>query len=887
MPGSIRAIRHAVDPIRGRGRVPLSKRSKGHPEFRPTNDPSISAQERRIADALTQAVAQIRRETVLEAVLTNDVAGYGQLVLSALSEQSEAIQAALFEAFATSGEVAAIEIGTDLARAYRQVNKAGAPLPSEVALRFRFDRTDPRALEWVRRESSTLITNMVRSEQEAIREIVAASFTQNRSWQQTGRGIFAQLNTVSPSAGVREFADSLGSNLNGLTQRYERAVINRVTAVADDLTSRGITGTKALETMRKEGDKYAEKLRRARSRTIARTERMRAHNEARLLSFQQAIDSGLASVDHSRKQWQTGPFDVCPTCVPMQSVQAKVADPFILPNGNMVMSPPAHPNCRCNMTMVTDTRLYQPPQNLGTGLPGDPFRTTPRGFSQTGQELGRRPLSGTPMPVVPTEPPPVVEPAIPQPSSQYVIEGIEDARQATASLKASTTLDDLSDNGLTLQSRRSIPSAGKYNGSVDGVLNLSVTREGEQALDAMLDVGKRARLMLDDEVGRRSGGLVAERQSLQEAADKVRDTIADKYEIVQRQHADDVRAELTRFLDAMPNKAHHDDLLRWLRESDIKDIEAAYHDSKVIETIHDIISANRGEESAWRYVEGLFERRRVVDGKLSNFDEMLFGRLKETFDTTGALRAGDQVAIRQAMHQLNSAQRRAAREVFDVDSKALRDESQRLASLISDIDSKVKELRIGVLEDILSANRPNFGGGDAVSKFEKISGKTGKVGIPEVREALTEYSRRVPTEWLEAFRDRYTFGFVQRGFYSHYYRKVRVSFGTAKGWRSTLTHEMTHGHQYHSRQIQMAERLYLSRRSTLPEYQDTWFRPRKYRGDKEPWFDLGVGEQYTTKIYSDGVTELSTRASEWTWYGLEKGIDPEMVDYWLGVLLTL
>ena len=327
----------------------------------------------------------IPHESLLDSVESADADGFAQL------------------AFIASGDASAIEVGQQLAAEYRAVKKVDdVPLPSQVALRFRFDRTDPRATAWVRNEAGQLITNMTNESRLLIRNIVGDAFESQRTWAQTGRGIFGQLATVTPSPSVREFADALGSNLNGLTTRYERAVVNRVTALADDLADRGITGTKALQEMRKEGDKYATKLRRSRSRTIARTERMRAHNEARLLSYQQAIDSGLASPEHSRKEWVTGPFDVCPICVSTAGQKVKVNEGFTLPNGQQVMAPPAHPNCRCNMTMVTDTRLYQPSDRLGTGLPGDPFRTTPRGFSEAGQALSQRPLPGVP-PVPPAE----------------------------------------------------------------------------------------------------------------------------------------------------------------------------------------------------------------------------------------------------------------------------------------------------------------------------------------------------------------------------------------------------------------------------------------------------------------------------------------------------
>lgn len=404
MPGRVRAVKRATDPIRGRGRIPLAKRrSSGHPEFRPAGAPTVSALEARIADAVLDAVQSIPHQTFLDAVVSGDADGFGVAVLNRLSEASERIEEALMEAFIVSGETSALELGKELSRAYSKVGKAAdVPLPSEVALRFRFDKTDPRATAWVRGEAGQLITNMTNESRLLIRNVIGDAFDSQRTWAQTGRGIFGQLATITPSPSVRDYADALGANLNGLTTRYERAVVNRVTALADDYASRGITGTKALQGMRKEGERYAERLRRSRSRTIARTERMRAHNQARLLSYQQAIESGLASSEHSRKEWQTGPFDVCPICVSTAGQKVKVNEQFTLPNGAQVDCPPAHPNCRCNMTMVTDTRLYQPSDRLGTGLPGDPFRTTPRGFTETGQTLSQRPLPGVP-PATPTE----------------------------------------------------------------------------------------------------------------------------------------------------------------------------------------------------------------------------------------------------------------------------------------------------------------------------------------------------------------------------------------------------------------------------------------------------------------------------------------------------
>jgi len=388
MPGSIRALRRQADPVRGGGRIPITKRrTVGRPQFREPGTDTLSRQEEAIADAIEDAYATIPRETLLNAVETADTAGYARTVLGYLTAASSGIEEVLLESFVSSGETSAIDLGRELSRQYRQVGKAETPSPSEVALRFRFNATDPRATTWARNEAGRLITNMAQSEQAMFRRLVEQSFTEGRTPQSAASSIFRQLQTVTPSPTARDFAESIGGNLSGLTERYERAVMNRVADLGDDLAKRGVSGTRALEQMRKEGDKYATKLRRARSRTIARTERMMAHNEARLLSYQQAIDDGLMSREHSRKVWSTGPFDVCPICVAMSGVEAKIADPFTLPNGSQVQAPPGHPNCRCTLQTRTDVDLYNPPQALGTGVPGDPYRVGGREVSDQGRKF--------------------------------------------------------------------------------------------------------------------------------------------------------------------------------------------------------------------------------------------------------------------------------------------------------------------------------------------------------------------------------------------------------------------------------------------------------------------------------------------------------------------
>jgi hypothetical protein len=471
MPGSIRALRRRVDPIRGGGRLPLVKRrTAGRPQFRETGSDTLSVQEEAIADAVEQAVLSVPSETVLDSLESRDYAGYGRAVLSALTDASRAIEDALLDAFVASGETSAIDLGRELATQYRRVGKADGPSPSEVALRFRFNTDDPRATEWARTESSRLITNMARSEQEVFRALVGQTFDEARAPGSSASLIYRQLQTVTPSPTAAQFASTLGTNLNGLTTRYERAVVNRVADRAGDLYARGITGTKALQDLQKTGDKYATKLRRARSRTIARTERMMAHNQARLLSYQQAIDTGLMSRDHSRKVWSTGPFDVCPICVGMAGVEAKVADPFTLPNGTQVQAPPAHPNCRCTLQSRTNTNLYEPPTLLGSNQPGDPFRFGGRGFTSEGQQLAGRPLPGAAPPVAPVEEPEIIEPATP-PNQRTVVGEVFDDTGMDKNGAAAFYRDSIDTPALSDEHRLFIDwYTGSGSSSINGVL---------------------------------------------------------------------------------------------------------------------------------------------------------------------------------------------------------------------------------------------------------------------------------------------------------------------------------------------------------------------------------------------------------------------------------
>ena len=89
----------------------------------------------------------------------------------------------------------------------------------------------------------------------------------------------------------------------------------------------------------------------ARARLIATTEATRAHVEGELMAAGHMEDAGFYEY---LKRWDTANDDrVCQICGPMHGVEVKgVRAMFDLPNGDQKEGPPAHPGCRCGVSMI-------------------------------------------------------------------------------------------------------------------------------------------------------------------------------------------------------------------------------------------------------------------------------------------------------------------------------------------------------------------------------------------------------------------------------------------------------------------------------------------------------------------------------------------------------
>lgn len=202
------------------------------------------------------------------------------------------------------------------------------------AIQFRFDVTDPRAIEWARARSGDLIRNITEEIRLKVSDV-------------TVRLLEGQIS-------LRQARNEIARNV-GLHDRWQRAVDNSYEETFLQLVEAGVDPFDAAEMAQASADTYAQRLIRTRAANIARTELATAQNQGRYLHWQQLSDRGVIDPSVTVKEWRTAPefvsskTDVCPICEPMNGVQAPLWAEF--PEVGVVM-PPAHPNCRCRAVLI-------------------------------------------------------------------------------------------------------------------------------------------------------------------------------------------------------------------------------------------------------------------------------------------------------------------------------------------------------------------------------------------------------------------------------------------------------------------------------------------------------------------------------------------------------
>ena len=198
--------------------------------------------------------------------------------------------------------------------------------PKVLAATFgRFDLTNPRAAEWARQKSSTLVREITEGSKLTIRRIVADG--------------------IENGVPVRTTARRLRSSI-GLTQRQWTSVSN--------FRERAIDAGMSLPRAEKVADRFAQKVHRRRAELIARTETIDASIQGRTELWDQAADRGLIEQDKVQRMWIVTPDDRLDSliCLPMAGQKRGLKEQFLTGDNRLVNGPTAHPGCRCDVILV-------------------------------------------------------------------------------------------------------------------------------------------------------------------------------------------------------------------------------------------------------------------------------------------------------------------------------------------------------------------------------------------------------------------------------------------------------------------------------------------------------------------------------------------------------
>lgn len=275
---------------------------------------SIEAMTAEILGRFTDLRASAESVEFVEALMANNIAGADlSLSWSELEDIADLLSQIIADQIRAGGATAADLIP-----------------PSPVALRYQFDASNPKAVQFARRRAADLIVEITREQHAMVRQMI--------------------VDAVSGGYTVDDVAFLVRETV-GLHSRWQRAVTNQFTRTLERLIADGVRPARARTLARAAADKYSARLLRSRARAIARTEILAAHNAGRWLAWEDAIASGLAPTN-ALKMWRVRvpqiPDSPCDYCLPFNGEVV----PWDAEFSAGVMMPPLHPNCVCTATLV-------------------------------------------------------------------------------------------------------------------------------------------------------------------------------------------------------------------------------------------------------------------------------------------------------------------------------------------------------------------------------------------------------------------------------------------------------------------------------------------------------------------------------------------------------
>lgn len=280
----------------------------------------------RVESAFLRAIAVAARDVDRAALAAALQRGDVRAAFDAVGLNGQ-IDARLRDALATALRSAFVEAGVATA--------AATPLPGVEGV-LRFDLTNPRAMRWARLHAARRVRQITGETKKIIRDHVARGFDEGITVRRTAQALRPVL------------LDALPHTL-GLTATQYRAVVR----MRDSLVEAG----ESASTIERKTAAYAAKQLRRRALTIARTETIAASSAGQQELWEQAREAGYLDTATTRRLWLVTPDDrLCPICeeIPGLNTDGVSLDaPFATPEGPC-FAPPAHPNCRCAVSLDVD-----------------------------------------------------------------------------------------------------------------------------------------------------------------------------------------------------------------------------------------------------------------------------------------------------------------------------------------------------------------------------------------------------------------------------------------------------------------------------------------------------------------------------------------------------
>lgn len=308
--------------------------------------------------------------------------------LRAVQETADQIDVAALTRMLEAGNVsgALALIGLDPAHfnalvvAHQAVFNAGglaaaraAPLLPQIggyAMRVLFDVRNPRAEQWIRNESSTLVKDIVEDQRTMIRGRLEAGLQTGTNPRQVALELVGRIDprTKKRTGGVI----GLSSNQEQWLRNYEAELASSDPAVLKQALTRNLRDKRfdsvvlrairdgtgiAPEMQAKMKQAYANRALKYRGDVIARNETIRALGAAQQETWQQSIDKGHVDSKLITRTWRTAGDDrVRPAhrLIPeMNKEGRKWNEPFQTPDGP-TMHAPFQIQCRCFENIKVD-----------------------------------------------------------------------------------------------------------------------------------------------------------------------------------------------------------------------------------------------------------------------------------------------------------------------------------------------------------------------------------------------------------------------------------------------------------------------------------------------------------------------------------------------------